>query len=215
MSSDRESKTVAISLFEKADEQMIINADKGVKEAMVYSMQGDKQLTYIGLKHLTLLMSQKGNPLEVMDCEVKLDKIDPNNQATWIWYATYKVRNQKTQHESIGMSEASYFEAGKYDKFGRTKAMSKAERNAWRKQIPELEIRELIKVASADGSVKKFDGFQGDTSKKPEPKENTDGLCHCMDENTLPDYKTEKCGTCGFKMSEYKITRMKEADSKN
>ncbi len=213
--SDRESKTHAISLFEKADEQQIANADKGVKEAMVYSIQNEKQLTYIGLKHLTLLMSQKGNPLEVLDCEVKLEKVDPQNQATWIWYSTYKVRNQKTNHESVGMSEASYFENGKYDKFGRTKAMSKAERNAWRKQIPELEIRELIKSASADGNVKSFDGFEGDTvPKKTEAKENTDGLCHCMDENTIPDFKTSKCDQCGYTMSEYKITRLKEAGSK-
>lgn len=211
--SDRESKTVAISLFEKADEQMIINADKGVKEAMVYSIQNEKQLTYIGLKHLTLLMSQKGQPLEVMDCEVKLEKVDPQNQATWIWYSTYKVRNQKTNHESVGMSEAGYFESGKYDHFGRTKAMSKAERNAWRKQIPELEIRELIKSASKDGSVKTFDK-PADTKPNADPGTNTDGLCHCMDENTIPDFTTGKCGQCSYKMSDYKITRMKEAGSK-
>ncbi len=200
-------KSTQISLFEKADEQQIANADKGVKEAMVYSMQGEKQLTYIGLKHLTLLMSQKGNPLEVMDCEVKLEKEDPKNQATWIWYSTYKVRNQKTGHESVGMSEASYLENGKYDKFGRTKAMSKAERNAWRKQIPELEIRELIKSASNDGNVRTFES----TQEKPKP--NADGFCHCPDESTVANWTSLNCDNCGNKMSEYKQTRLK-ADSK-
>lgn len=208
--SDRESKSRAISMFEKSDEEQIAKADSKIKEAMVYEMQGEKQLTYIGLKHLTLLMSQKDNPLEVMDTEVKLEKVDPDNQATWIWYATYKVRNQKTRHESIGMSEASYFDQGKYDKFGRTKAMSKAERNAWRKQIPELEIRALIETASENGKVHTF---ENKPSSKPETPSttstNTDGFCHCMDENTQPNYTTGKCEQCNYKMSEYKVTRMK------
>jgi hypothetical protein len=211
--SDRESKTKTISLFEKADENQIMNADKGVKEAMVYDMKGDKQLTYIGLKHLTLLMSQKGQPLEVVQCDVKLESPADTPQSTWHWYATYKVRNQKTGHESVGMSEATYFENGKYDPFGRTKAMSKAERNAWRKQIPELEIRELIKSASVDGSVKKFDGFEGQTTEQPKPKTNTDGFCHCPDDATEPNWTTLNCDTCGEKMSDYKQTRIKSNGS--
>lgn len=209
---DRESKTHAISLFEKADEQQILNADKGVKEAMVYDMKGDKQLTYIGLKHLTLLMSQKGNPLEVVQCEVKLEKENSDNTMTWHWYATYKVRNQKTGHESVGMSEATYLENGKYDPFGRTKAMSKAERNAWRKQIPELEIRELIKSASGEGSVKKFDAFS-EPGEPVQKKTNTDGFCHCPDDATEPNWTTLNCDTCGEKMSDYKQTRIKSNGS--
>lgn len=209
MSSDRESKTHTISLFEKADEQQIMNADKGVKEAMVYDMKGDKQLTYIGLKHLTLLMSTKGQPLEVVECDVKLSSPPDTPKLDWHWYATYKVRNQKTGHESVGMSEANYYDNGKYDPFGRTKAMSKAERNAWRKQIPELEIRELIKSASAENSVKKFDGFEGDTAKKTETKTNTDGFCHCPDDATTPNWTSLNCDNCGAKMSDYKQTRLK------
>jgi len=205
--SDRESKSLQIQLFEKADEVMIANANAKIKQAMVYEMQGEKQLTYIGLKHLTLLMSQKGHPLEVLDTEVKLEKLDPDNQKTWIWYSTYKVKNQTTGHESIGMSEASYLdEKGVYDKFGRTKAMSKAERNAWRKQIPELEIRAMIDSASAEGSVQTFEKPADDT-----PKPHSDGFCHCMDENTKPNYTTGKCETCNGTMSEYKITRMKSS----
>jgi hypothetical protein len=143
-----------------ADEKQIINADKGVREAMVYNAKGHNQLTYIGLKHLTLMMSQEGQALEVLEYNVKLDKGDSVNKLEpidWRWYATYKVRNKMTGHESVGMSEASYLENGKYDMFARTKALSKAERNAWRKQIPELKIMELIKQATAEGSVQDLD----------------------------------------------------------
>jgi len=203
LSGDRDSKIHAIKLFENADEKQIANADAKIKQAMVYEMQGEKQLTYIGLKHLTLLMSQKGQPLEVLDTEVKLEKLDPADQTTWIWYSTYKVRNQDTNHESIGMSEANYCDVkGKYDPFGRTKAMSKAERNAWRKQIPELEIKSLIDSASKEGNVQTFDTPQPPTEKAG------DGLCHCMDENTKPNFTTNKCELCNNTMSDYKIQRM-------
>jgi len=154
--SKEETKTTLVALMDKADELQIANADKAVQQAMVYKTKGgDKQLTYIGLKHLTLLMSQKGQPLEVLEFSVKLDKQE-GAQIDWHWYATYKVRNQKTGHESVGMSEANYLDGGKYDPFGRTKALSKAERNAWRKQLPELAIVELIKTATKEGSVEEI-----------------------------------------------------------
>jgi len=155
--SNEETKTTMIQLMDKADEQQIMNADKAVQQAMVYKTKtGDKQLTYIGLKHLTLLMSQKGQPLEVLEASVKLDKEEGRPQVDWHWYATYKVRNQKTGHESVGVSEAPYLDGSNYDQFGRTKALSKAERNAWRKQLPELAIVELIKSATKEGSVEEI-----------------------------------------------------------
>lgn len=170
-------------MMDKADEQLIINADKAVKQAMVYefSVGGKKkhELTYVGLKHLTLLMSQNGNPLEVMEsiCEQKND----------IWYATYKVRNKTTGHESVGISECPVNDGGKYDPFGRTKAMSKAERNAWRKQIPELKITELIKAALAKGETQEI-------NTEPSDVQQETGVCHCPFE--LMSDSHGKCGNC-------------------
>jgi len=172
-------------LMDKADEEMITNADKAVKEAMVYeySVAGKKkhELTYVGLKHLTLLMSQGGHPLEVLETIV--------DQKNDIWYATYKVKNKTTGHESVGVSECPVKDdKGAYDPFGRTKAMSKAERNAWRKQIPELKIIELIKAALAKGSVKDINPEKTDVEQEL-------GVCHCPFGEMKND--NGKCSNCG------------------
>jgi len=177
-------KSSSFLLMDKADEEMIINADKAVKEAMVYEYKvgnsTKQELTYVGLKHLTLLMSQGGQPLEVLETLVE--------QKNDIWYATYKVKNKTTGHESIGVSECPVNENGKYDPFGRTKALSKAERNAWRKQIPELKITELIKAALAKGSVKDINPEQTDVQQET-------GVCHCPFDEMVN--KNGKCGQCG------------------
>jgi len=182
--SEKKQTNLTTSDFQKmdeADEMQIIRADKGLREAMVYQAKGTKQLTYIGLKHLTLLMSQHGQALEVLEHEVKLSK--PHDSATteWRWYATYKVRNKETGHESVGMSEASYLdESGKYDMFARTKALSKAERNAWRKQIPELKIVQLIKEATENNEVQNLDS----------------GICNCPLGTRNWDYAKRVCKEC-------------------
>jgi len=166
--------------MDTADEMQIVNADKGVREAMVYNAKGHNQLTYIGLKHLTLLMSQAGQALEVLEFAVKLVKDSETDKEEWRWYSTYKVKNKETGHESVGMSEASYLENGKYDMFARTKALSKAERNAWRKQIPELKIMELIKQATGKGEVQTLD----------------EGVCNCALGTRDWDYTTNECKHC-------------------
>ncbi|KKN75432.1 hypothetical protein LCGC14_0380530 [marine sediment metagenome] len=175
--------------MEKADEDQILAADKALKQAMVYSLsvggKDVKQITYIGLKFLTLKMSQAGQPLEVFDEKVELVKHDDTDTSTWIWYASIKVRNQKTKHESVGISEAPYMAKTKdgtgYDQFGRTKALSKAERNAWRKQIPELEIMSLLKVVEAK-DVKEL--HKGEKF-----------ACKCVKPNC--DKNSRTCNTCG------------------
>jgi len=165
--------------MDRADEMQIVNADKGVREAMVYNAKGNNQLTYIGLKHLTLLMSQSGQALEVLEYSVRLDKSE-SDKKDWRWYSSYKVRNKETGHESVGMSEASYLENGQYDMFARTKALSKAERNAWRKQIPELKIMELIKQATGKGEVQTLD----------------EGVCNCALGIRDWDYEKNECKQC-------------------
>ena len=169
------------AIMDDADEQQIINADEALKLALVYKVTvGGKEvveLSYVGLKHLTLLMSQTGQPLQIIDAKMELlgDKVEEK-----VWYATVKVRNQKTGHESIGMSEAPYLFNGKYDSFGRTKALSKAERNAWRKQIPEFELKKLLNDALGKGQVKELQ-------------------LHCTCEPGKRDINpiTKKCGRCG------------------
>jgi len=141
-------------IMDKADEQQIISADDDLRKALVYEVRGTKQVTFIGLKYLVLKMSQSGQPLTIIKSEITLDKDDPDNQSMWYWRSLVRVRNEKTHLETEGISESPYLESTKYDKFGKTKSLSKAERNAWRKQIPELEIITLLKNANGQRTEK-------------------------------------------------------------
>lgn len=180
------------SIMDQADENQIINATDDLKQALVYEIDKGKkgkamELSYIGLKHLTLLMSQGGQSLEILDYKMELLGDKPEEK---VWYATVKVRNQKTKHETLGMSEQAYYFQGKYDPFGRTKALSKAERNAWRKQIPELEIKKLITDAKGKGQVQ--------TIKTPTDNVLTKNCTCALGTNFVDMTKVPPhCNTCG------------------
>ena len=135
-------------ILDEADEKQIAEIDQKMKDALVYELKGNKELSYVGLKHLTLLMSQKGQALQVLEDECNLQD--------GVWYAKMKVRNIKTQHETVGYAQQPAVmdtnDGPKPDNFSRTKAFSKAERNAWRKQIPELQIKTFIEVISKKGT---------------------------------------------------------------
>ena len=136
-------------IMDEADSKQIQEAETAVKQALVYEVKGKKQLSYMGIKWIVLKMSQKEQPLEVVDMPIiELIKHDSDNKSSWIWYATIKVRNKKTGLSTVGASESPFNFNGQYDSFGRTKAISKAERNAFRKQIPELEINTMLDTIS-------------------------------------------------------------------
>ena len=185
-------------ILDKADEEQIKNAQNAVKKALCYeiTIAGKKvrQITFIGLKWLTLQMSQKGQAIEIQSSELKLEKDDLVKQELWFWRAIVKVRNQKTGLETEGVSECPYLETKKdkktYDPFGRTKAHSKAERNAWRKQIPELEITNLLE------SVKESDTEDlGNTQNTEQRKE----VCKCPYD--VMENDKGKCAKCGLALT--------------
>jgi hypothetical protein len=197
-------------ILDHADEEQIKNAQNAVKQALCYeiTIKGKKvrQITFVGLKWLTLQMSQKGQALEIQDSEVKLEK-DGVKESLWFWRAKVKVRNQKTGLETEGISECPYSETlkdgkTKYDPFGRTKAHSKAERNAWRKQIPELEITTLLE------SVKESDtenlGNQQNTETRTE-------VCKCSYE--LMKNNGGKCDTCGLPLTISQINMLAQRNN--
>lgn len=131
--------------MDEADSKQIQEAETAVKQALAYEVRGKKQLSYMGIKWIVLKMSQKEQPLEVVDMPTtELMKHEPENKNSWVWYATIKIRNKKTGLSTVGASESPYNFNGQYDSFGRTKALSKAERNACRKQIPEIEINAML-----------------------------------------------------------------------
>ena len=226
-------KSEAITIFEALDEKQIINADKAVKQAMVYetTIQGERtqEITYIGVKHLVLQMSINDNPLEILDGSYcRLEKDDPEDKKTWHWRAYKIFRNQKTKLVSDGRSECPYLEAkdvwkdGKktgektyeYDPFAQRKADSKAERNAQRKQIPEILIKEFLKAVKSEQIQQVKDpvyceciqgirdwnygtGFCKVCGKKI-PGETRKGACKCNDstKNANPKKPDGTCPVC-------------------
>jgi len=139
----------AYVILDQLDADQVTRADASIRQALVYDLRGKKQITLMGIKWLVLKMSEHGNALQFAgDPECRLER-HGESKDDWRWYATVRVRSAKTGFETLGMSEAPYLTGnGEYDAFGRTKAMSKAERNAYRKQIPELEIQTMLETAS-------------------------------------------------------------------
>ncbi len=176
--------------MDEADSKQIISANDDLKKALVYDIKGSKQITLIGLKFLILKMSQSGQPITICDSVTTLDK-DAEEKQFWFWRSIIKVKNEKSGLETEGVSESPYLENGSYDKFGRIKAASKAERNAWRKQVPELEILELLKNTTGERTQK----LESET-KPHDPNQ----LCICPPLARVPsieDYNGKlKCKNC-------------------
>lgn len=206
-------------IMDEADSQQIQDAETAVKQALAYEVRGKKQLSYMGIKWIVLKMSQKEQPLEVVDMPTtELMKHDPENKNSWIWYATIKIRNKKTGLSTVGASESPYNFNGQYDSFGRTKALSKAERNACRKQIPEVEINAMLNSISSDDvqqlntqntqssdapSEKQLDYLKslGYTGRKPDTKEIASNIINDLkndakEAETVSDDDYEKYCIC-------------------
>ena len=178
--------------MDEIDEKQIIGFSDELKKAMAYkTSHGKMELTFIGLKAITLKMSQKGQPLETVHSEVHLDKDDPEDKKLWFWRARVKVRNQKTDFETEGISECAYFDKDQYDQFGRTKAHSKAERNAWRKQIPELELVTFLNSLNKD----QFKEVKGNDDVPP----GVPRACKCGPNFEPVAENSRICKNCGGK----------------
>ena len=134
-------------VLDAADSRQIELADTAVKQSLAYDVRGKKQISFAGVKWLILNMSQNGQGMSIDIHDISLDDSDPENK---VWIATVKAHNMKTGLETIGASEQPWAQNGKRDPFGRTKALSKAERNAYRKQIPDPEIQKMLQSVEAE-----------------------------------------------------------------
>ena len=185
-------KSDKYSIFDKLDENQIIAADKAVKQAMVYETKdGKREITFSGLKYIILEMSVHEQPIEIEENTVKLEKDDPDDKNTWHWRASVKVRNQKTNLPSQGLAESDYLEYGKYDSFGQRKAFSKAKRNAWREQIPEIKIVELLKIATGD-QIQKVEVAQEESGTTNIKNQS----CSCEEGKGQPNKDSKTCVAC-------------------
>ena len=153
------------SITDSYDEQQIIAIDSALREKLVYEVRNEKRLSYYGVKWLVLKMADKGHPLGFMSKpEVTLVKFDEHDEEKWIWMAMVHMYNKKTTSEAYGLQESPFHEfirnkqTGKwtsigYDKAGRTKAVSKATRNACRQLIPEVECELLLNTVAKEQTL--------------------------------------------------------------
>lgn len=194
---ERSSSDDSYSIFDRMDEQQIINADKAVKQKMIYQYKGKEELTYSGVKCIVLEMSRHGEILEIEESNVTLDKDVEEDQKYWFWRARVKLRNAKTGYPSEGLQECRYLgDDGNYNPFGRNIAHSKAERNAQRKQIPEQRIIELLKLAKEQGSVQSVD--------EPAKSQAENLLCTCEKQEFNPNKDLTQCLHCNGRINEFK-----------
>ena len=180
-----------VNVFQKMesfDEMQIL--DPKLRDKLAYSVQGKVELSYAGIKQLILNMSQEGQGMELVSKEVERKHTD-NDMRHDVWYASVVLRNKKTGHESWGVSENPVEDNAKYDQFGRTKAVSKAIRNAERQQLPELLIRAFLeKIQGKEGEK-----VQELTKEKPDDQRdlhNKGKSCDCK----VPFMNKEEPRTC-------------------
>lgn len=167
-------------IADNLDEQQITNLGK-FKDVLCYKIRDHYELSYKGIKHISLYMANKGFPLSTIEQNAEL-KGDGKEKT---WYATVRVLNKTTNQDAVGNSECPFYDGPNQDHFARTKALSKAERNAMRKLIPEALIVDLVNKATTKGEVAEI---------KPQ-----DDSCKCQ--NPRPGLSSGICVTCNKKVA--------------
>ena len=154
----QETELTPFQATERADEQQITESDPSTQEILIYEVRGIKTPSGPGVKHLALKMAQEGQALQTVHHKMELVKHDPEDKAQWVWYAEAKVLNVSTGYQPMGVSEAWFLlrlknnNIGDYDTFGRTKAMSKAQRNATSIHITKEMKESLYKLSTPENT---------------------------------------------------------------
>ena len=132
------------------------------------------RIGYPGIKQMVLEQCNKGNVISVEENPViKLVKYDESDRTQWVWQVDATSKSLTTQMRSVGYGEHPYLkDDGEYDKFGRTAAVSKALRNAYRVQVPESAIQVFLhEVARRAGFSKRDPSTVSKAATAPSPKE--------------------------------------------
>jgi len=147
-------------LMDKEDEKQIIAEMRGeiIKE-YVYSYFKDGRrvegLSLAGINAVSIHMAEVGNPMRVIEQNITEDA---EYIKAVIKVGRYSVKNDGTE---VGLDsaygakrQAKFYASGKANPFAFEQAISKAERNARKKLIPEKVIVELMKQYKKEGKVK-------------------------------------------------------------
>ena len=97
-------------------------------------------------------MANNGNPLSIVSEKTELVKPDPEDKLTWFWDSTIVIKNQNNGLETLGNASATLYKGNTMQEFSKRTAMSKAERNAQRKQLPEQLLANLISEVNEDSA---------------------------------------------------------------
>lgn len=149
MSVEISKEPTIFEIAERKDELQIMNFDSSLKKDYVYEIQGKPVLSYVGLKHAVILMANNGNPLTVVSEKTELIKPE-EDKLTWFWDSTIVCKNSNTGLETMGNASARAYQGNTLVEFAKRTAMSKAERNAQRKQLPEQLLANLISEVRGD-----------------------------------------------------------------
>lgn len=209
-------------LLESEDEQQIIlETNERMKEALVYQVnwynpktynyEKRDELSYAGINYLVILMAQnlKQGIEIVREPKIELLTVDGVER----WHAMIICRNKVTGLETVGNSEQTVklkqkkkgadgkdvfengqpvYEYNKYDDFGRTKALSKAQRNAWKLQMPAKLILKVIQIAKDKKQTKTLETKKTTVLRK---------ICNCRENGREPQTKADRtCNRCGGKV---------------
>ena len=121
---------------------------------MYQDKKGNREISYVGVQYMMQKAAEKGNAVAVEVVKYELLKHDAGDKEQWFWHSIVRATNKRTSLETLGTSSCSYVEwintekgekiAKGRDPFSDTIAMSKAERNALRKQIPIDELQHFV-----------------------------------------------------------------------
>ena len=148
-------QNLVFQIIDDADCDQIRKFNSGVKSALVYQdKKGNREISYVGVQYMMQKAAEKGNAVAVEVVKYELLKHDINDKEQWFWHSIVRATNKRTSLETLGTSSCSYVEwintekgekvAKGRDPFSDTIAMSKAERNALRKQIPIDELQHFV-----------------------------------------------------------------------
>jgi len=164
-------------LMDAEDEKQIIAEMRGeIIKQYVYSYRDKGRLveglSLAGINAVSIHMAEVGNPMRVLEQNITEDA---EFIKAVIKVGRYSVKNDGTE---VGLDsaygakrQAKFYASGKANPFAFEQAISKAERNARKKLIPEKVIVELMKQYKKEGKVKEIKATDADFEVQ---KDNSD-----------------------------------------
>ena len=158
----------AYTVLDQLDEEMMETelGDYAARE-YIYSFVIDGRevtgLSWTGAKALARWMASKGHPMDAVEKDITQDEEN--------WYADIKMVDKETGLALWGSSRQPKLKklrdgSEKLDRFARTIAMNKAQRNAIRAHVPDKMIAQFIKNAIDEGRVRRVPPDEIETRKR-------------------------------------------------